>query len=116
MNIAYIVVAAVLSLLLVVSGRGKLVKDKHITETLTKLDVPMSWFAPLALLEFAGALGLLAGIFYRPLGIAAGIGVVLYFAGAVITHLRAGDAKGTTVPAVLLVAGAVPAVLGLATV
>ncbi len=73
-------------------------------------------FLPLGLVKIAGALGLLAGIAYRPLGIAAAIGVVLYFLGAVITHLRAGDKKGVGTPAVIMLVAAAPLVLGLATV
>ncbi len=45
----------------------------------------------LAALEIAGALGLLVGLAWAPLGIAAAIGVVLYFVGAVIAHLRVKD-------------------------
>ncbi|MGW1356469.1 DoxX family protein [Streptomyces chartreusis] len=69
----------------------------------------------LALLKFAGAAGLLIGIFYRPLGIAAAIGVVLFFIGAVISHLRVRDVKAVPVPFVLVLASAAPLVLGLAT-
>lgn len=116
MFIAYVVVAVLLSFVLVFSGRSKLIKEADVTATLTRLGVPLSWFTPLALLEFAGALGLLLGIAYRPVGIAAAIGVVLYFVGAVVAHLRAKDAKGTPVPGVLLLFSAAPLVLGLATV
>ncbi|MFD3505139.1 DoxX family protein [Streptomyces sp. NPDC058676] len=78
--------------------------------------VPESWFLPLGLVKIAGALGLLAGIVYRPLGIAAAIGVVLYFLGAVITHARGGDAKGIGIPAVIMLVAVAPLVLGFATV
>jgi DoxX-like family len=75
-----------------------------------------SWFLPLGLVKIAGALGLLAGIAYRPLGIAAAIGVVLYFLGAVITHVRAGDKKGIATPAVIMLVSVAPLLLGFATV
>jgi hypothetical protein len=80
-----------------------LVGDERVVTGLTGVGVPRGWFPWLAGCEFAGAVGLLAGLVYRPLGIAAAIGVVLYFIGAVITHLRAGDVKGLTLPAGLLV-------------
>lgn len=83
-------------------------------ETLTRLGVPSSWYTMLALLKFAGAAGLLIGIFYRPLGIAAAIGVP-FFIGAVISHLRVRDVKAVPVPFVLVLASAAPLVLGLAT-
>lgn len=112
MYVAYVVVAVLFALMLAGSGRGKLVREKRVTETITGLGVPLSWFVPLALLEIAAAVGLLAGIFYRPLGIAAGIGAILYFVGAVIAHLRANDTKGTVAPGVMLLFSVAPVALG----
>ncbi|ANP52603.1 hypothetical protein J2Z21_000104 [Streptomyces griseochromogenes] len=52
--------------------------------------VPPAWLTPLALLKAAGAAGLLLGLLgLRPLGIAAGIGLVLFYLGAVAFHVRA---------------------------
>ena len=116
MFIAYVVVAVLLSLLLLVSARGDITRDPKITEQLKAIGVRDSWFLPLGLVKIAGALGLLVGIAYRPLGIAAAIGVVLYFLGAVITHVRAGDKKGVGVPAVIMLFSVAPLVLGIATV
>ncbi len=98
----YIVVAALLAAVLLLSGRGKLTRDEKVTASLQRAGVPLNWFPPLAACEIAGAVGLVAGIWIAPLGIAAAIGVVLYFLGAVIAHLRAGDAKGVSAPAPLL--------------
>ncbi|MEV6108610.1 DoxX family protein [Streptomyces sp. NPDC051940] len=115
MFIAYTVLAILLSLVLVASGRAKLVRDEKIVEGMRRAAVPDSWLPRLATLEILGALGLLAGIWLRPLGIAAAAGVVLYFIGAVITHLRAGDGANAPVPTVLAVLAAAPLVLGAAT-
>jgi hypothetical protein len=58
--------------------------------TMTEVGVKRSWLPPLALLKAAGAAGLLLGLLgVRPLGIAAAIGLVLFFAGALATHVRA---------------------------
>ncbi|MFB9203441.1 DoxX family protein [Nonomuraea spiralis] len=116
MFVAYIVVAVLMAVVLAGSARAKLVRDAKITAGLTAVGVPEEWFPRLAALEIAGALGLLAGIVFRPLGVAAGVGVVLYFAGALVTHLRARDVKGAPVPAVLLLVAVAPVALGLATV
>jgi hypothetical protein len=53
--------------------------------------VPESWLVPLGLAKGAGAVGLaigLAGI--EPIGVAAAVGLVLFFVAAIVTHLRAG--------------------------
>jgi len=112
--IAYTVVAIVLGLGLAGSASGKLRKDERIVTGLTGVGVPLSWFVPLALLELAGAAGLLIGIGWRPLGIAAAIGVILYFVGALIFHVRAKDFKGMVAPAVLLLVGVLALILGIA--
>lgn len=112
--VAYAVAAVVLSLVLVGSGRAKLVKDARVVEGLSKAQVPLSWYPPLAMVEFAGALGLLIGIGWRPLGIAAAIGVVLYFVGAVLAHVRARDLAGALVPGAVLVLAVAVLALGVA--
>jgi hypothetical protein len=55
-----------------------------------KVHVPRSWLPMLGALKLAGAAGLLVGLVGPPaIGIAAATGLVLYFIGAVIAHLRA---------------------------
>ncbi|WP_405825120.1 DoxX family protein [Streptomyces sp. NBC_01390] len=116
MYIAYVVTAVVLSLVLVLSAVPDITRDPKITQGMKALGVPDSWFLSLGLIKIAGALGLLVGIAYRPLGIAAAIGVVLYFLGAVSTHVRGGDTKGISLPATIMVVAVAPLALGFATV
>jgi hypothetical protein len=59
---------------------------------LTKVGVTVAWVPRLAAAEFAGATGPLIGLTVAPaVGIAAGVGPVPYFVGAVLSHDRAGD-------------------------
>jgi DoxX-like protein len=53
--------------------------------------IPQSWMLPLGTLLGAGALGLVAGFAVPPLGVSAATGLVLFFIGAIIAHLRVGD-------------------------
>lgn len=54
-----------------------------------EVGVPAAWHPPLALLKAAGAAGLLLGLLgLRPLGVAAGLGLVLFYSGAVAVHVR----------------------------
>jgi hypothetical protein len=111
---AYVVVAAVLSAMLLLSAMGKLQKQARVVDMIvTKVGVPMSWLPLLAMAEIAGAIGLLGGIAWRPLGIAAGVGVVLYFVGAVISHVRAKDPAWQS-PAFLALVGAAATALAAA--
>lgn len=103
MGIAYLVIAILLAAILVFSGLGKLRRDPRIVRVIHELvGVPMKYFPLLAACEFAGAMGLVLGIWWPLLGVAAGIGVVLYFVGAIVSHLRVGDVKGIGPAAFLL--------------
>ncbi|WP_281689039.1 DoxX family protein [Pseudonocardia thermophila] len=67
-------------------------KAPFVLKNAAAVGVPESWVYPLATAKAAGAAGLLLGLFGVPLvGTAAAIGLVLFFVGAVLTHLRAGD-------------------------
>ncbi|MFI6761870.1 DoxX family protein [Micromonospora sp. NPDC050417] len=53
--------------------------------------VPRSWVPVLGMLLAAGSLGLLAGFAVPLLGTLAAAGLVLYFVGALVAHLRVGS-------------------------
>jgi hypothetical protein len=53
--------------------------------------IPRSWVPVLGVLLAAGSLGLLAGLAVPLLGALAAAGLVLYFLGALIAHLRVGS-------------------------
>ena len=95
MSIVYAAVAAVFAIMLTASGMMKIRRDPRSTKIIHDVvGVPLRVFSILAACEFAGALGLLAGIIRPSLGIAASVGLVAYFVGAVVGHLRVGDVKG----------------------
>ena len=91
MFIALVAVSVLLAFGLVGSGRAKLVKAPAVVANMAKVGVPENRLWPLAVLEIAGALGLLVGLVWWPLGVAAAIGVILYFLGALGFHARARD-------------------------
>ncbi len=103
MFIAYCVLAVLYSGTLIFSGVAKLQHDPRAVQIIHELiGVPLEFFPVLAACEFAGALGLLAGIRWAGLGIAAAVGVVIYFIGAVISHLVVSDFAGLGSPAFML--------------
>jgi hypothetical protein len=106
MSLAYDIVGALLAVMLLLSASAKLTRNQQIVDGLTGIGVPLSMFPFLAACEIAGAAGLVIGIWWTPLGIAAAIGLVLYFVGAVGAHLRKSDFKGAPNAAVILLASA----------
>jgi len=103
MQTAYLVITLVFALMVSYSGLGKIrhhpLQVKVVHET---VGVPLKYFPLLAACEFAGAVGLVVGIWWRLAGIAAGVGLVLYFVGAIVSHLRVGDVKGVGSAAFML--------------
>lgn len=107
MHIAYLVVTIVFATIVTFSGIGKIRRDPHQVRVIHEtVGVPLKFFSLLAACEFAGALGLLAGIVWPPFGIAGGVGLVLYFVGAVVSHVRVGDFKGIGAPGFMLMLAA----------
>jgi len=86
------------------SGLGKLRNDPQIVKAIHETcRVPMRYLTLLAVCEMAGATGVVVGIWWHVLGTAASAGLVLYFLGAIVAHLRVGDSKGILPAAFLLI-------------
>ncbi|MFF5705981.1 DoxX family protein [Streptomyces sp. NPDC012794] len=94
------VVTLVAALMAGHSGASLLARAKYTVEPLVQYGVPRGWWNWLGAAKVVGAVGLLAGFAVPAVGIAAGIGLVLYFAGAVITTLRARDYAHVVFPVV----------------
>jgi uncharacterized membrane protein YphA (DoxX/SURF4 family) len=98
-----VVLSVALGCMALLSGMMKLRGESRVVVPITALGVPRSWFPFLGIVLVAGGVGVLIGLAIDVLGIAAAIGLTVYFAGAVITHLRAGDTAGVLRPLPLLV-------------
>ncbi|MFD0369435.1 DoxX family protein [Streptomyces sp. NPDC059071] len=83
------VVTAVAAFMAGFSGASVFARAKFVVEPLAEYGVPRSWWNRLGAAKLAGAVGLLVGYAVPAIGIAAAIGLVLYFAGAVLTVIRA---------------------------
>ena len=112
MGMAYLVVTVVAAGMAAFSAVGKLRHDPKIVHVVHEIvGVPLNYFPHLAACEIAGALGLVLGIWRPWVGTAAGIGLVVYFVGAIVSHLRVGDWKGIGPAAFMLIISATALVL-----
>ncbi len=92
-----------------------LVPARFVLGNMAEVGVPRSWLAPLGVVKAAGAAGLLIGLLgVRPLGLAAAAGLVLFFTGALITHIRARVWHNIAVPAAFLALAAAAAACAIA--
>lgn len=91
MFIAFAVVGILLAVILMASAAVTFARQEKVVAPILGLGVPDSWLPRLATLKAAGGLGLLVGVWVPMLGVAAAIGVILYFIGAIVAHLRVKD-------------------------
>ncbi|MEU2454036.1 MULTISPECIES: DoxX family protein [unclassified Streptomyces] len=89
MSTTAVVLALVGAFMVGFSAASVFLGAKWVVEPLAEYGVPRAWWTWLGVAKAAGAAGLVVGIFVQAIGIAAAIGIALYFAGAVITVLRA---------------------------
>jgi DoxX-like family len=66
-----------------------LARAKFVVANSAEVHVPQSWLPALAALKAAGAAGLLVGIAIPVIGVLAAAGLVLFFIGALVAHVRA---------------------------
>lgn len=74
-----------------------------VVEPLVAYGVPEAWWNWLGLAKAAGAVGLLVGLLVPVIGVLAGVCLVLYFLGAIVTVLRARSYKTVAFPVLYLV-------------
>lgn len=89
MSVGYVVVTVLAALMVGFSAGSVFFGAKWVVEPLADYGVPRSWWTWLGAAKAAGATGLLVGLAVPLIGAVAGIGLVLYFTGAVITVVRA---------------------------
>src|SRR5215208_1387276 len=110
---AYVVVTLLAIAANTLAATLDFVRYKQVLNNTAKVGVPESWLPMLGTLKAAGALGLLVGLIGVPLiETAAAVGLILFFVGAIITHLRVRDYSIGPAAAFLLLAVAA-LVLGL---
>jgi len=109
MDTATVIVTLLLAALFTFSSSIKLLGVSRSLAIRDHLGVkPMQWRL-IGALELAGVAGVLVGLLWSPLGIAAAIGLALLSVGAIAFHVRASDGAVDTAPAVIGVALAVTA-------
>ena len=115
MFVTAVIVSIVLASALAVSAARKLTHAPDVVASYARAGVPEDRLNQLATVLFAGAAGLLVGLWWPPLGVAAAVGLSCYFLVAVAFHIRAGDLANLPMPIALAVAAALAAGLRLAT-
>ena len=86
MKVALVIFSSLLTFAAIGSAISKLKKVPDVMAAMAKVGVKPNQIPVLAYLEIAGGLGIIAGLWSKPLGILSSACLVLYFAGALFTH------------------------------
>jgi uncharacterized membrane protein YbjE (DUF340 family) len=95
------VISSLLAAVLAFSALRKLSHRPEVVATYTRVGVPEDKLDSLAFVLLAGAVGLVVGEFWGPLGVAAAAALVVYFLLAIGAHIRADDAVHLPTPIVI---------------
>jgi DoxX-like family len=98
MSAATIAVSSLLALALAYSAIKKLSHQPDVVATYTRVGVPEDKLNSLAALLLAAVVGVVAGLFWAPIGIAAAIGLIVYFVVAIAAHFRHHDTANAPTP------------------
>ena len=100
----FITVSLLLAAACLVPGAAKLASHPKMRHAAAHFGISWSRYRLIGVAELAAAAGVLAGLWWHPLGLAAAAGMALLLLGAVITHRRAADNAKDMAPALLALA------------
>ena len=89
MSTAHVIVTVLAAVWVGFSAVSVVRRATWVVQPLAEYGVPQAWWPWLATAKAAGAAGLLVGLLVPLIGVVAGICLVLYFTGAVLTVVRA---------------------------
>jgi hypothetical protein len=115
MFVATVIVSSLLAAALAFSAARKLSHRPEVVRTYVRAGVPEDKLDYLALILLSGAAGLVLGLFWGPIGVAAAAGLLIYFIVAVAFHIRADDAEHLPTPLAISLIAAAALILRLAT-
>lgn len=100
----FIALSALLAGVCVLPAVAKLRSHPRMLAAAEHFEVPWAHYRLIGVAELAATAGVLAGLRWSALGLAAASGMAVLLVGAVATHLRAGDRLQHAAPAVVALA------------
>lgn len=94
MNSIFIGVSAVYALMCAAPAAMKLSGTAQMRTAAEHFGIPWNRYRVIGILEAAASVGVLGGIYWRPIGLAAVVGMITLLIAALIIHRRAHDNLG----------------------
>lgn len=100
----FIALSVLLVTVCIVPAVAKLRSHPKMLAAASHFNIPWAGYRLIGVVELAAAAGVLIGLFWTALGLAAASGTALLLVGALATHRRAGDSLKHAAPAVVALA------------
>ena len=100
----FVTIALLLAAACLVPAAGKLLGLPKMRQSAAHFGIAWPRYRLIGVAELAAAVGVLIGLWWHPLGVAAAAGMTLLLAGALISHQRAADSGKEMAPALLALA------------
>ena len=97
----FVTISLLLAATCLLPAAGKLLGHPRMRQSAAHFGIGWPRYRLVGVAELAAAAGILAGLWWHPLGIAAAAGTILLLAGALITHRRAADSGKEMAPALI---------------
>jgi uncharacterized membrane protein YhaH (DUF805 family) len=100
----FIAVSLLLAVVCLLPGTAKLAGHPTMRGSAARFGIGWQRYRLIGVAELAAAAGILIGLWWHPLGLAAAAGLAVLLTGAVITHWRAKDSGKEMAPALVALA------------
>jgi uncharacterized membrane protein YphA (DoxX/SURF4 family) len=100
----FVTISLLMAALCLLPAAGKLTGQPKMRQSAAHFGIPWPRYRLIGVAELAATAGILIGLWWHPLGLAAAAGMALLLLGALITHRRAGDSAKEMAPALLALA------------
>jgi hypothetical protein len=97
----FVTISLLLATACLLPAAAKLAGHPKMRQSAARLGIPWPRYRLIGAAELAAAAGIVTGLWWHPLGLAAAAGMALLLLGAIITHRKAADSAKETAPALL---------------
>lgn len=95
----FVVLSVLLVAVCLIPAAGKLTAQPKITAAAAHFGIPWERYRLIGFAEIAAAAGIIVGLTWNAVGIAAATGMALLLLGALVMHRRSGDDRRHAIPA-----------------
>jgi len=97
----FVTISLLLAVACLLPAAAKLTGQPRMRESAAHFGIPWPRYRLIGVAELAAAAGILIGLWWHPLGVAAAAGMTMLLLGAIITHRKAADNVKEMVPALV---------------